>query len=91
MFKHRKWSYQLSYIICCDWLTSRGLEDKLVEGEDFATSFQDSGSGSLSNSEGSDGKLGHVQESHIISHSTNDNYSLLSIIYANLIFYYSSW
>ena len=65
------------------------MEDKLVEGEDFASSFKNSSSGSLSNSEGSNGKLGHVQESHIISHSTNNDYSLLSIIYANLIFYYS--
>jgi hypothetical protein len=73
---------------CCFSLTSRGLEDKLVEGEDFTSSFKDSSSGSLSYSESSNGKLGHIQKSHIISHSTNDNYGLLSIIYANLIFYY---
>lgn len=61
-------------------LTSGSLEDKLVKGEDFASGLQDSGSSSLSHSEGSNGELGDIQKSNIISHSSNNHNSSLSII-----------
>lgn len=70
------------------YLTSGCLKDELVEGEDFATSFKDSGSCGLSDSQGSNGELGEVQKSDIVSHSSDNDNSSLSIISINLIFYF---
>ncbi len=67
-------------VIGGDLLTGGSLEDELVEGEDFASSFQDSGSCGLGDSQGSNGELGDVQKSHIISDSSYDDDSSLSII-----------
>ena len=53
--------------------TSRGLEDELVKSEAFATCFEDSGSGGLSESESGNGDLGEVQKSDIISDCAYDD------------------
>ena len=54
-------------------ITSRCEEHKLVKSEALSSSFNDSGSCGLGESKSSDGDLGNLKESDIISHGANDD------------------
>jgi hypothetical protein len=56
--------------------TSGCTESKLIEGEDFTTSLQDASSGSLGETESSNGKLGDFQKTGVISDGTDNNNGL---------------
>ena len=51
--------------------TSRCEKHKLVKSEALSSSFNDSGSCGLGESQSSDGDLGNFKESNVISHSAN--------------------
>jgi hypothetical protein len=51
--------------------TSGCKEHELVKSEALSTSFNDSGSCGLGEFQGSNGELGEVNESNVISHSAN--------------------
>ena len=52
-------------------ITSGCLEHELVKSEALSSSFNDSGSCGLGESQGGNSKLGEVNESNVISHSAN--------------------
>jgi hypothetical protein len=56
-----------------DGLTGRSLHNELVKSEALATSFGDSGAGSLGEAECSNGELGALKNSQIISDGADDN------------------
>jgi hypothetical protein len=51
----------------------------LVQSEAFSTSFNDSGSCGLSESESGNGQLGHFKKSNVISHCANNDGDSISI------------
>ena len=55
------------------YITSGCLEHELVKSEALSSSFNDSGSCGLSESQGGDGQLGDLNESNVISHSANND------------------
>ena len=61
-------------------ITGRCLEHELVKSEALSSSFNDSGSCGLSEFEGSDGELGDLNESNVISHSANNDGDSVSIV-----------
>ena len=48
-------------------------EHELVKSEALSSSFNDSGSCSFGESQGSDGELGDLNQSNVISHSANND------------------
>lgn len=53
--------------------TSGALEGKLIEGDNLTAGLLDTGAGSLSNVEGSDGNLGAGEDAVIISDGSDDD------------------
>lgn len=62
------------------FLTSRSDQDELVQSEALSTSFNDSRSCGFGESESSDGELGDIKNSDIVSHGTNNDGDSVSII-----------
>lgn len=59
-------------------LASGGTASELVKGEDLTTSLEDTGSGGLGDLEGSNGDLGDLVETSIVSDGTSNNDDLVS-------------
>jgi hypothetical protein len=55
------------------YITGGCKEHELVKGEALSSSFNDSGSCGLGESQSSDGELGDLNESNVISHSANND------------------
>ena len=60
-------------------ITSGCKEHELIKSETLSTSFNDSGSCGLGESEGGDSDLGNFKESNVISHSANNDGDSISI------------
>jgi hypothetical protein len=60
-------------IVCALKRTSRCEEHELVQSEALSTGFNDSGSCGFGESESSDGQLGDLKESHIISDGADND------------------
>lgn len=57
--------------------SSGSSQGQLIQGEDLATSSQDTGAGSSGEAEGSDAELWYGQKAVVISHGSNDNDGLV--------------
>ena len=64
--------------------TSRCKEHKLVKSEALSSSFNDSGSCGLGESQSSNGDLGNIKESNVISHSANNDGNSVSKAIKNI-------
>lgn len=60
-------------------LTLGVLLSKLVESQNFTTVFDNSSSGRFSDSEGTDSKLGDLEESDVVGDSRDDNGSSVGV------------
>jgi len=60
-------------------LASWSSESQLIKSDNFTSSFQDSLTGLLSDSEGTDGHLGDVEDSDVIGDGSNNDSNLVSI------------
>jgi hypothetical protein len=60
-------------------LTSRSTESKLVKGQNFTTSVDDTGTSGLGDTEGGNGHLGDIEETDVVGDGTNNNGDLVLV------------